>query len=111
MGYHTDMRREERVQLELHREIVRKLRRDPAAVTRVMSENLRRSRARLRSPQALGWLDRWESLVGASVGELAEMCMREDELGVDMRQVSPFAGALSQPERLAAIGRATAHAS
>jgi transcriptional regulator with XRE-family HTH domain len=96
-------RREERVSLELHRAVVRRLRTDSQGVREVARANLPLLRQNVRGEQAHGWLDEWERALDGSTEGLVHLCLRQDERGVDMRQVSPFAGVLSDAERIAAI--------
>lgn len=103
-------RREERVQLELHRALLSKLISDYEGVRALAMRNLARSRNVVRGDQAVGWLDEWKALLGGPPERLVDVLLGEDEHSVDLRQVSPFAGALSHDERLAAIGRAGHHA-
>jgi hypothetical protein len=103
-------RREERVQLELHRALLGKLIRDHEGVRALAVGNLAKSRAVVRGDQAAGWLDEWQALLDGPPEQLVDVLLGEDEHSVDLRQVSPFAGALSTEERLAAIARAGTHA-
>lgn len=99
-------RREERVSLELHRAVVRHLRADDGRVREIARSNLPLLRRNVRGDQANGWLDEWERALGGPTTDLIALCLREDEHGVDLRQVSPFAGVVPDDERLAAIHRA-----
>jgi hypothetical protein len=60
-------------------------------------------RAQVRGSQAQGWLDEWANLVDGPAPRLVEVLLGEDEHSIDLRQVSPFAGVLTQAERTAAI--------
>jgi hypothetical protein len=103
-------RREERVQLELHRALLSKLISDYDGVRELAMRNLAKSRKVVRGDQALGWLDEWQALLDGPPGRLVDVLLSTDEHSIDLRQVSPFAGALSDDERLAAIDRAGSHA-
>ena len=104
-------RREVRVQLELHRALLGKLISDQGRIRRLAHRNITKSRSLVRGDQARGWLDEWEALLDGRPERLVDVFLGEDEHSIDLRQVSPFAGALSDEERLAAIQRAnTAHA-
>jgi hypothetical protein len=72
--------------------------------------NLTKSRKVVRGDQALRWLEDWRALLDGPPGPLIEVLLGHDEHSIDLRQVSPFAGALSDSERLAAIDRAGSHA-
>jgi hypothetical protein len=104
-------RPEERVQLELHRALLAKL------VTAGLSEvrplalaNLARAREVVRGRQAKSWLDEWQDILANSPERLVEVLLGTDEHSIDLRQVSPFAGTLSEEERMAAIRRARSRA-
>lgn len=65
----------------------------------------------MRGDLAQQWLDEWEALLDGPPERLVHVFLGEDEHSIDLRQVSPFAGALDESERLAAIARANADAS
>jgi transcriptional regulator with XRE-family HTH domain len=101
---HPLERREERVALELHRAVAKKLLDDPHAVLRLVPANLDRLRGQVRGVSAESWLDEWSELAHAgSIGGLVDVMLGTDRRSIDMRQTSPFLGALTQSERLAAI--------
>ena len=99
-------RREERVGLELHRAIAKKLIDDSAPILGLVPANVERMRSVVRGPTAHGWLDEWTSLATGSLGELIDTMLGTDQRSIDLRQNSPFAGALTQSERIEAIERA-----
>lgn len=99
-------RREERVSYELHRSVAEKIAADPRPVLEKARENLRKAHARVRSDYAAGWVSEWESLVNGSVTDLVAAMLRPDSHSIDLRQMTPFAGVLSQDERLIAIAKA-----
>lgn len=99
-------RREERVTMELHRALAIKLQIDPQAVLGVVPDNLSRLRARLSSPIGQQWVNRWAELMDSPVDQLIQGMLEDTPEGRELRQNSPFAGALTQGERLAAIERA-----
>jgi hypothetical protein len=103
-------RREERVQLELHRALLSKLISDFDGMRRLAHRNIAKSRRLVRGDQAQRWLDEWAALVDGPPQRLVEVFLGEDEHSIDLRQMSPFAGALSEEERLAAIRRARSDA-
>jgi transcriptional regulator with XRE-family HTH domain len=97
-------RREERVALELHRAVAKKLVGDPETVLRVVPRNIERLREQVRGDSAASWLDEWAELArNRSLGGLVDVMLGTDQRSIDMRQTSPFLGVLTQPERLAAI--------
>jgi hypothetical protein len=67
-------------------------------------------RESVRGGQAQAWPDEWEQLIEHPGPCLVEVFLGEDEHSIDMRQVSPFAGVLTQRERHEAIERARGHA-
>ncbi len=69
--------------------------------------NVPKLRDTVRGPLAHEWIDQWEgALRKGSVSELIELCLSPGERGIDLRQVGPFAGVLTDKERMAAIRRA-----
>jgi hypothetical protein len=107
---HRQRRPEEWVQLELHRRLIPKLIADPDAIRSLARANLARLRQRRQSPTSRGWIDQWDSLLDGPLEGLLATLVSTDERGVDLRQMSPFAGALTDAERHEAIitGRALA---
>jgi hypothetical protein len=103
-------RREERVQLELHRALLGKLISDVDGMRSLARRNIAESRKLVRGDQAHAWLDEWAALVDGPPQLLVEVFLGNDEHSIDLRQVSPFAGSLSEKERLAAIRRARSDA-
>ncbi|TFD01413.1 hypothetical protein E3T28_06590 [Cryobacterium sinapicolor] len=101
----VNIRREERVTMELHRALANRLRTDPKAVLDVVPDNLDRLRAGLRSPIRQKWVDRWAERVDSPVDLLILGMLADTPEGRELRQNSPFAGALTQGERVAAIER------
>jgi transcriptional regulator with XRE-family HTH domain len=99
-------RREERVGLEIHRSIAKKLIDDPAQVLSVVPRNVERMRGVVRGSVGHGWLDEWLELAHGPIGPLIETMLDTDQHSIDLRQNSPFAGALTQDERVQAIQRA-----
>jgi hypothetical protein len=80
--------------LAFHRAIARQLNR----------QLVRDAKRRLRRWQSDGqidprWSERWESLLSQPLDEIRQVITVDDETGADLRQSSPFAGSLSEPER------------
>jgi transcriptional regulator with XRE-family HTH domain len=99
-------RREERVALELHKKVAEHLLRDSdstlANVSRVATEARRRV-----DPYTAGLLDEWMRLADErDLPGLLHAMTAPDQHSIDMRQVGPFNGVLSEDERLDAIRRA-----
>jgi transcriptional regulator with XRE-family HTH domain len=100
-------RREDRVTYELHRAIAKKLIDNPDVVRSVMPTNINKMRSRLHSPLAQRWLDEWQALEAAPVGQLIDTMLGTDNEAKELRQNSPFTGVLTQEERLEAIRKAS----
>ena len=101
------LRREDRVSYELHRAVAAKVAVDPEPVLRKARTNLLRMTSRTHDSYAQGWVAEWDELVnGGDISRLVETMLRPDERGIDLRQMTPFAGVLSQEERLVAIHKA-----
>ena len=99
-------RREERTSWYLHRAVAsRLLTRDRERILAAARTNLGRLRGNVRGPQAHAWLDRWQAALDGTTTDLIALMLDASPQGVDLRQVSPFAGALTQDERLAALRR------
>ncbi|MET3142488.1 UNVERIFIED_ORG: putative heme iron utilization protein [Arthrobacter sp. UYEF2] len=100
-------RREVRVALELHRTVADLLRSDRCEeILEVGRRNIARMRETPRATIAERWLDEWAHLLGGPIDSLIQRMLAINERGIDLRQISPFAGALTQDERLDAIRRA-----
>ncbi|WP_437773495.1 hypothetical protein [Arthrobacter sp. KNU40] len=104
-------RREERVSYELHRAVAEKLRVDPQTVRSKAKVNLARLATRSQGSFAEGWVSEWSALLAGPVENLIEVMLRPDERSIDLRQMTPFAGVLTDEERLLAIHKATRHGS
>lgn len=99
------LRREERFPYELHVLLAAKLR-DHPELRDLARANIRRMRETPRAPMAEGWVDRWEEILDMPADAAEREMLRGDDLGSDLRQMSPFAGALDQDEREIALKKA-----
>jgi hypothetical protein len=72
---------------------------DPEAVLGKASENLDRLLVQHRGTMAEVWLLRWREKLSAGPGAVLKVLTSQDCESVELRQNSPFAGALSQPQR------------
>lgn len=100
-------RREVRVSLELHRAVAELLRSDRCEeILAIGRRNIARMRQNPRAPISEGCLDEWAEMLEGPIEILIERMLMVTERGVDPRQMTPFAGALTQRERLEAIRRA-----
>ena len=103
-------RREERVAWELHKAVALKLEDDREEILAAARRNLARLRTEKLSPFAQGWVDEWEGLLGGDIDTLISRMLAPDERAIDMRQIGPFMGTLTQEERLVAIRKASPRA-
>jgi DNA-binding CsgD family transcriptional regulator len=99
-------RREERFPYELHVLLAAKLRDQPDRLRDLARKNIQRMRETPRARIAEGWLNRWEELLELSVDEIEQEMLKDTDEGRDMRQISPFAGALDKAERMVAMKKA-----
>lgn len=99
------LRREQRVMLALHRALVAELNRNPSRVLEIGRQNIskRYSRQERLSPRYCYWLELWETAINEGPDSVTKLAFSQGELGDDLRQVSPFAGALTQEQRLVAL--------
>ena len=95
--------REDRRSLAWHEAVARKLRERPDATLAVARSNLTRWTSGGASGRAL--LVRWETWVTLPVPDLVLLMLDPGPVGREMRQVSPFAGVLSAPERADVLER------
>lgn len=96
--FHPPMTREERRSLRLHRAIGRRLSADPAAVVAQARENL--ARMMNRSDDSI-WLKEWWALLDRPVKALLPVLTDRSPWARELRHVTPFAGVLTNAERLA----------
>lgn len=99
----SEKRREVQLNLAMHRAIAKKLLDDPTELTARALTNLPKIRANVVGPRPESLVDEWESLLRGPVGPLLSALLDESSHGIDLRQNSPFAGALTQDERLAIV--------
>lgn len=100
-------RREDRVALELHKAIAKKLIDDPQRTLATVPANLRRLEKRVQGEAMHLVLQRWEQLTSSqTIGPLIDAMLGDSSFSRTMRQTSPFAGVLTEEERLDAIHKA-----
>lgn len=100
-------RREEFISLALHTRILEHARYDLPRVRRIALCNLRRAHHMVRGHYNHQILNHWEEAVCRDdLALLRNLCLREDEYGIDARQLGPFAGVLSPGERLEVLEQA-----
>lgn len=95
--FHLPLTREERRSLFLHRAIAERLAGDPGPVI----ERARRTLQRMReaSPGPIPLLREWATLLRRPPEELVPLLTDPGPHARELRQVTPFAGILSAPER------------
>lgn len=98
----TKLNRDQRRSLWLAFAIAAKITANPEETIQMARTNLDQMRLRARG-RALVWLDEWESLLqGNRLQLLTEMTSKSPH-GRELRQNSPFAGILSEQERIAVL--------
>ena len=80
--------------LAMHRLIAARLAEDPSLLA-VAEDNLRR----WNTTHATAYLDRWRALIQLPLPGLVAAIVEDSEDMTAMRQCSPFAGTLTEPER------------
>jgi transcriptional regulator with XRE-family HTH domain len=104
----ADLTREERRSLALHRAIAAKLAADPAPVLARARKNLRVMRRANEDGAAERWFAEWEHRLRGPFAGIIEALVSHDQHARDLRQVTPFAGVLSDEERRAIYAAARA---
>ncbi|QOD05903.1 helix-turn-helix domain-containing protein [Pseudarthrobacter sp. BIM B-2242] len=99
-------RREERFPYELHVLLAAKFHEQPERLRSIAKSNIQKMRETPRAAIAEGWLNRWEEILELSVDEIEQEMLKDTDEGRDMRQISPFAGALDNTERMVAMKKA-----
>lgn len=89
----------DRKSLALHQLVADKLRHDPSLFRKVQ-ENLD-SLQRSSAISTLAYYVDWQQAVDQGMDFALALAVEESERGQSMRQASPFAGILTEPERLA----------
>lgn len=86
--------------LWLHLAVSRQVVVDPERTLRRARTNLRRLKAAHPRGGAALWMTEWEQLLDGPVDELLEAMTSRSERGCELRQNSPFAGVLTQRDRV-----------
>ena len=86
----------------LHLEVGKKLLRQPELLEESQS---RLKRMQSTMPYAKAYLERWEDLMAGPIEHVLRVLGADDEESKALRHVSPFAGVLSEQERLAVLRR------
>jgi hypothetical protein len=95
----------ERRTLALHEAIAAKLNADPDSVRRRARENLRVIREADRNGHGDIYNDTWASLLDGPLDRLHAVLTGTDQVARDLRHSSPFAGVLTDEERLSILKR------
>jgi hypothetical protein len=94
----------------LHRAVAAHVAADPDATLGLARENARRFLARGPSSGSARWLRRWLQLIDRGPEPVMEALTSTSDDARELRQNSPFAGVLSEPERLAILDSFRRHA-
>lgn len=89
--------------LEMHRAIATKIESDAESVREHARRNLKVLRAADTGGNAGPYLNAWEDLISGPVTRLVTVMTSTDQAARDLRQASPFAGVLTDEERLEVI--------
>jgi excisionase family DNA binding protein len=95
--------RDQRRSLWLAFAVAGKIVADPDATRMIVARNLSKMRGKARGRTVL-WLDEWERLVEGPVPRLLSAMTSRSPHGRELRQNTPFAGVLSDAERMAVLG-------
>jgi excisionase family DNA binding protein len=91
--------RDQRRSLWLAYAVAGRIAADPHRAKKLARTNLERMRASSRG-QARRWLDEWEHLLNGPIDDLLAMLVSPSPKGRELRQNSPFAGLLTEAERV-----------
>lgn len=94
--------RVEEKSLAVHRQIAARLLQDPSNVLKKARSNLNRLQSDDRG-HALRLLDDWSDLLDRPTDEIVTAMLARTQQGVDLRQMTPFAGVLTDSERRKAL--------
>jgi hypothetical protein len=97
----AQLTREERRSLALHRAIVAKLAADPDGVLAKARRNHAVMRRANEDGSAEPWLAEWGRLLRGPISPVVEVLVSTSQRARDLRQVTPFAGVISDEERRA----------
>ncbi|MDQ7904326.1 helix-turn-helix domain-containing protein [Phytohabitans sp. ZYX-F-186] len=98
-----ELTRDQLKALWLHRAVAGRLVQDPDAVLARASANLERLRRVHPDGMAARWLDRWAEVLDAGVEAVLDTLVSRAPVAIELRQNSPFAGVLPEPERRAVL--------
>jgi excisionase family DNA binding protein len=96
----TQLTREQERSLWLHRAVAGRLVEQPAAILELARQNaMRLLGQQARSGMTAHWLQQWLRVLDSGVDEVAEVLTSHSQLALELRQNSPFAGALPPETR------------
>lgn len=96
----TGLTREQERSLWLHRAVMGRLVEQPASILELARQNaIRLLGQQARSGMTTYWLQEWLRVLDSGVDEVAEVLVSHSPLALELRQNSPFAGALPPETR------------
>jgi excisionase family DNA binding protein len=95
-----ELTRDQLKSLWLHQAVAGRLVTDPDEVLGKARENLDRLLRQHRGTMTEVWLNHWQDKINEGVGTVLKVLTSDDPEAVELRQNSPFAGVLSQPQRM-----------
>jgi excisionase family DNA binding protein len=95
----SPLTRDQERSLWLHRALLASLVADPADVLRLARANVAWLLDLHKAGMAARWLAEWQQILDSGVDEVADVLTSRSPLAVELRQNSPFAGALPQETR------------
>jgi hypothetical protein len=98
-----DLTQDQLRSLWLHRAVAAHVAQDPVATFELARSNIRKSLERGPAGGSARWLRQWQRLIDRGPEPVMEMLTSRSPMGREMRQNSPFAGVLSEEERLAIV--------
>jgi len=103
MGSSTRLNRDQRQSLWFHGAVAGRLAADPQGTLARARTNLLRLRRIHRSGMTSRWLDAWQSVLDSGPEAVLQTLTSQTPLAIELRQNSPFAGVLSDGERMAVL--------
>lgn len=92
--------REQEKSLWLHRALLGHLMADPQDVIQVARENITSWKPGHRADgMTTRYLNQWQRVIDAGIDDIVQVLIGTDEVSIELRQNSPFAGVLSDDER------------
>lgn len=98
-----ELTRDQLKALWLHRAVAGRLVSDPDVVLARAAQNLERLRQVHPDGMAARWLDRWRDVLDAGAETVLDVLTSRAPEAIELRQNSPFAGVLAEPERRAVL--------